>query len=87
MDEIDTGLEIISRLAELAEDFGNLQLIVAIHQLLAIEVEEDFCCVSCQRKAEWWHREILRFLAQYQREFPEMGAVAKVNHPMPGLIQ
>lgn len=87
MEQDDMRLELFSTLVDLAEELGNLGLIVAIHQLLEIQVEEDACCVRCQRKAQWWHREMSQLLARYEREFPEPGAVARINHSGSGLIQ
>jgi hypothetical protein len=87
MEQEDMGLELFEAVAGLAEDFGNLTVIVAINELLAIEVSENACCVTCQRKAEWLHRQLSQLLTRYEMEFPEMGAVARINHRMPGLVQ
>lgn len=86
-DQEDRRLELFSTLVDFAEEFGNLGVIVAIHQLLEIQVEEDNCCVTCQRKAEWLHREVSRVLARYEQEFPQQGAMARINHGGVGQVQ
>jgi hypothetical protein len=86
-DQEDRGLELFSTLAELAAEFGNLTVIVAMQQVLEVEVEEDACCVTCQRKTEWLHRELSRLLTSYEQEFPEHEAVARINSQSPRLVQ
>jgi hypothetical protein len=86
-DQEDRELELFSKLAELAAEFGNLTVIIAMQQVLEMEVEEDACCTTCQRKAAWWHREFSRLQNSYKQEFPEHEAVARINSPMPGMVQ
>jgi hypothetical protein len=88
-DQEDRGLELFSTLVEMATEFGNLTVIEAMQQVLKMEVEQDGCCTTCQRKAEWWNRELSQLLCRYHREFPEISAVARINSlgPRGGLIQ
>jgi hypothetical protein len=84
----DPRLQPISTLMELAEDYGNLSLINGVTHLFAIEVEEDRCCVSCQRKAVWMVERLTRLLNDFEKEFPPAPAVTKVNHPgLIGIVQ
>jgi hypothetical protein len=83
----DERLEPFTTVMELANEYGNLEVIIAIQQLLAFQLEEDACCTTCQRKAEWWSREMSSLVARYEREFPEMGAVAMINHAGVGQVQ
>jgi hypothetical protein len=87
MEQEDMEQELFGAVAQLTAEFGNLTVIVAIQRVLEMEVEENGCCVACQRKAGWWHRELSRLLTKYQGEFPEIPAVARINSPMPGLVQ
>jgi hypothetical protein len=81
--------DLFETVAGLAEEFGSLTVIVAVQQVLEMEVEQDACCTTCQRKAEWFHRELSRLLNRYEQEFPEISAVARINSlgPRGGLIQ
>jgi hypothetical protein len=87
MEQEDMERELFVAVTELVAEFGNLTVIAAMQEVLEMEVEENACCVTCETKARWWHRELLRLLSRYEQEFPEIGAVARVNHPMPRLIQ
>jgi hypothetical protein len=87
-DQEEDRVEPFATVMELAHEYGNLEVIIAIHHLLAFQQEDDAaCCTTCQRKAEWWNREMSQLVARYEREFPEVGAVAKINHAGSGLIQ
>jgi hypothetical protein len=81
--------ELFEIVAELVAEFGNLTVIEVMQQLLEMEVEEDACCTTCQRKSIWLNREVSRLLSRYQREFPDIPAVARINSlgPRGGLIQ
>jgi hypothetical protein len=79
--------ELVNTLVELTERYRHLMVIVAFNELLALEVEEDACCISCQRKADWLHGEISQLLAGYEREFPALPAVAQINHRGVGRVQ
>jgi hypothetical protein len=83
----DPRLQPISTLMKLAEDYGNLTLISGVTHLFAIEVEEDRCCVTCQRKAVWMLEKLVQLLKDFEEEFPAAPAVTKVNHPGARLIQ
>jgi hypothetical protein len=88
MEQEDNGLLLLSTVAGLAEEYGNLAVLVAMHHLLAMEVEEDGCCLTCHRKAQWLDGQMQQQLVRYQQEFPAIDAIAKVNHPGPrGMIQ
>jgi hypothetical protein len=88
LDQEDQRLQPISTLMKLAEDYGNLTLINAVTHLFAMEVEEDRCCVTCQRKAVWMLERLARLLNDFEEEFPPAPAVTKVNHPgTRGIVQ
>jgi hypothetical protein len=72
--------ELFEAVAELAAEFGNLTVIEATQQVLEMEAEENACCTTCQRKAIWLNRELLRLLSRYQCDFPEISAVERINH-------
>jgi hypothetical protein len=87
MEREDMEQELFEVVAGLVAEFGNLTVIEAMQQVLEMEVEEQACCVTCERKSIWLNRELSRLLARYEQEFPEHEAVARINHPMPGLVQ
>ena len=87
IDQEEERVEPFATVMELAQEYGNLDVIIAITHLLEFQLEEDACCTACQRKAEWWSREMSRLLARYEQEFPEMGAVGMINHAGPGTVQ
>jgi hypothetical protein len=80
-------LEPFTTVMELAKEYGNLEVIIAIRYLLEFQLEEETCCASCERKAQWWSREMSSLVARYKREFPEPGAVAMINHAGVGHVQ
>jgi hypothetical protein len=81
--------ELFEAVAGLVAEFGNLTVIEVMQQVLEMEVEQDVCCTTCQRKSIWLNREVSRLLSRYQCEFPEISAVARINSlgPRGGLIQ
>ena len=79
--------DLINSIAAVAEEYGNLAIFVTLRELLAVEVQEDACCVLCQRKAQWMHGELSKLLARFENEFPATQAVARVNHPGSALVQ
>jgi hypothetical protein len=83
----DMEQELFDAVAGLVAEFGSLTVIVAMQQVLDMQVEQDACCTTCQRKAEFWNRELSRLLGRYHEEFSDLGAVAKVNHFGSELIQ
>jgi hypothetical protein len=88
LNQEDPRLQPISALMQLAEHHGNLQLISSLTHLFAIEVEEDRCCVSCQRKAVWMLERLVQLMDDFEKEFPPAPAVTKVNHPgLIGIVQ
>jgi hypothetical protein len=89
MEQEDMEQELFEAVAGLAAEFGSLTVILAMQQVLEMEVEADACCTTCQRKSIWLNRELSRLLSRYQSEFPEMGAVARINSlgPRGGMIQ
>jgi hypothetical protein len=52
MDQEDGQFEPFSSLLRLSGDFGNFNVICALAHLLAVEVEEDRCCVTCPEKSD-----------------------------------
>jgi hypothetical protein len=81
LDQEEERVEPFTTVMEMAQEYGNLEVIIAITQLMAFQQKEDAaCCTTCQRKAEWWSREMSQLVARYEREFPEDDAVARINH-------
>jgi hypothetical protein len=87
IDQEDPRLDLIFNLMQLAEGHGNLNLIYAITHLFTMEVEENRCCVHCQRKAVWMHERLVQLLEDYEETFPPTEALQKVNHPGSGFVQ
>ena len=87
LDQVDPRLQPISSLVQLAETYGNLELISSLTHLFAMEVEADRCCVTCQRKAIWMLEKLTQLLRDYEEKFPPAPAVTKVNHPGARLVQ
>jgi hypothetical protein len=67
MEQGETQFEPFTSLMQLNEEFGHRNVIHALTQLLAVEVEEDRCCVTCHRKALWWHGMLSVLLEQYEK--------------------
>jgi hypothetical protein len=80
-------VEPFATVMELALEYGNLEVIIALHYLLGFQLEEESCCVSYQQKAEWWNREMSQLMARYEMEFHEADAVARINHRGAELVQ
>jgi hypothetical protein len=83
----ETQLEPLTTLAQLAQQFGNLDVLAALTALFELEVQQDSCCLTCLRKAQFWHRKLADLLEQYDEDFPPREAVIKVNHPLSGIVQ
>jgi hypothetical protein len=95
--------EPLATVMQLAEDFGNVSVIAAITASLAIEVDEDRCCVLCARKAKWLRDELLTVLDRFEKEFRcsaslnsgvdpvdqhrPTGAVARINSTVVNRVQ
>jgi hypothetical protein len=79
--------ELMNSLMAMSEQYGSLTVIEALNELLAMEVEQDACCVTCQRKAIWWHENLSRLITLFEKKFPTMQAVTRLNHPGSALVQ
>jgi hypothetical protein len=85
--EEDQRMETLTRLMQINPEVGSLAVVYALTELLAVEVEENLCCVTCQRKAVWWHTQLARLIEEYDEKFPEAEAVDLINSIGARLIQ
>jgi hypothetical protein len=79
IDQKDERIEPFTSVAELCAEFGYQVVIESLSALLAFDVKEDACCVTCQRKAVFWHEQLYQALGRYQREFPAGGVAGRIN--------
>jgi hypothetical protein len=79
--------QLVNSLIEMTAQYGNLTVIVALNEILAIEVEADACCVACQRKAVLLHDGLTQLLANYKKEFSVIRTVVTINSAGSQLVQ
>jgi hypothetical protein len=69
-DQEDILFEPLKTIMALADTYGRLQVVAAIHELLEFDLEKIAHCARCRGKAELLYRGLGQLIAAYQREFP-----------------